>query len=80
MLRLVRGTFFGPSQQQFVNIRDVGTPFARLPYLALVVVLLLVGCWPKPLLRIVDSSPRVLIERIAPQEVNQFADTAPLLQ
>jgi NADH:ubiquinone oxidoreductase subunit 4 (subunit M) len=66
MLRLVRGTFFGPSQPAFAHASDARTPFARLPYVVLIVVLLVVGCWPQPLLRIIDASSRPFIERVVP--------------
>ena len=64
MLRLVRGTFFGPPKPAFVHVHDAATPFARLPYVVLVCALLLVGCWPQPLLRIVDASSRAALERV----------------
>ena len=68
MLRFVRGVFFGESKRAFANVSDAGSAFARLPYVILIVVLLFVGCWPTPLLRVVDSGARALIERIAPAE------------
>jgi len=68
MLRFVRGTFFGPSKPVFTHVRDARTPFARLPFIVLVLVLLVVGCWPGPLLRVVESSTRPLIQRIVPGE------------
>ena len=76
MLRLVRGTFFGESKSAFAHASDAMTPFARLPYIVLIVVLLFVGCWPKPLLRIIDASSRPLIEHTVPaHQLGQFANT-----
>jgi len=69
MLRFVRGTFFGPSKPVFARVRDARTRFARLPHLVLILVLLIVGCWPGPLLRIVEGSARPLIQRIVPDAI-----------
>jgi NADH-quinone oxidoreductase subunit M len=66
MLRLIRGTFFGASQPAFAHVQDASSPLRRLPYVMLIVALILIGCWPNSLLRMVDSSTRVLIERISP--------------
>jgi len=44
-------------------VHDSVTPFARLPYVVLISVLLIVGCWPNPILRLIDSGSRPLIER-----------------
>lgn len=66
MLRVVRGTFFGPSKPAFAgHIHDAVTPFAKLPYLVLILALLITGSWPKPLLTIIDASARPLAERAA---------------
>ncbi|HEX9780578.1 MAG TPA: NADH-quinone oxidoreductase subunit M [bacterium] len=66
MLRLVRGTFFGPAKPAFARVGDAGGAFAKLPYVTLIAVLLFVGCWPSPLLRVMDTSTRALIERVRP--------------
>ena len=73
MLRFVRGTFFGESKPAFAHVHDATTPFARLPFVTLILVLLAVGCWPNPMLRIVDGSSRAIIERIAPSQPHRFA-------
>ena len=64
MLRFVRGVFFGESKRAFSRVHDAMTPFARLPYVVLVTVLLAVGCWPQPLVRLIDASTRPLVERV----------------
>ena len=66
MLRVVRGTFFGESKRQFSHARDAATPFARLPYVVLILALFVTGSWPKPMLSLIDASVRPLIERVAP--------------
>ena len=64
MLRAVRTGFFGPLNPRWAALRDATTPFARLPYVFLIVVLLVVGCWPGPLLTIISPSAQVLINRV----------------
>ncbi|MBI2884652.1 MAG: NADH-quinone oxidoreductase subunit M [Candidatus Omnitrophica bacterium] len=63
MLRLVRGTFFGPTNDSLPHAHDAATPFARLPYVILTVALLVVGCWPRPLIALIDVSTRPIINR-----------------
>jgi NADH-quinone oxidoreductase subunit M len=66
MLRVVRGTFFGPALPAFAHTRDARSAFERLPYLVLVIALMVVGCWPRPFLQMIDASARPLIEHIMP--------------
>jgi len=73
MLRLVRGTFFGPAKHAFAHVHDAMSPFAKLPYVVLIVVLLWVGCWPKPIVQIIDASARPLLERTTPSSSRQYA-------
>jgi NADH:ubiquinone oxidoreductase subunit 4 (subunit M) len=73
MLRVVRGTFFGPSKAEWAHVTDAVTPFARLPYVLLIAALMVVGCWPKPFLRLIDASARPLAGRAAAST----AETAP---
>ncbi len=69
MLRLVRGTFFGPSKPAFEgHVHDAKTPFERAPFIILILALLITGSWPGPMLRILESSTKPLIERMAPNE------------
>ena len=76
MLRLIRGTFFGEPQGAWAHVRDASTVFDRLPYAVLVAVLLVVGCWPQPLLKLIDASSHALLERLGPSSPStQFADT-----
>ena len=65
MLRVVRGTFFGESKLAFAHVHDAATPFAKLPYVVVIGALLIVGCWLRPILTLIDSSARALVEAIA---------------
>ena len=72
MLRLVRGTFFGPSKPAYEHhVHDATSAFARMPFVILVLALLIVGSWPKPILRLIDVSARPLVNAIVqPETVN----------
>ena len=63
MLRLVRGTFFGPALRSFASVRDASSPFSRLSYALLIGVLLFIGCWPRPILKIIDVSAQSIVAR-----------------
>ncbi|MBI4341640.1 MAG: NADH-quinone oxidoreductase subunit M [Candidatus Omnitrophica bacterium] len=68
MLRVVRGMFFGPSKPAFAHhVRDASTAFEKLPYLVLIAALLIVGCWPRLLLRMIDVSARPIVHAIIPE-------------
>ena len=64
MLRAVRTGFFGPLNARWATLRDATTPFERLPYVFLILVLLIVGCWPGPLLATIAPTSRALINRV----------------
>ncbi len=64
MLRFVRTGFFGPLPDQWKKLKDAATPFQRLPYLILIVVLLYFGCFPQPLVATIDAGTSRLLERI----------------
>ncbi len=66
MLRLVRGVFFGEAKPAYAHVQDAATAFARLPYVILIAVLLVTGCWPGPLVRLADAGTRRFLERVAP--------------
>ncbi len=67
MLRLVRGTFFGPSNPVTSHAHDAMSFFARLPYVVLIAALMFVGCWPRVFTRLIDSSSRPLVRRVTQQ-------------
>ena len=73
MLRVVRGTFFGAAKPAFAHVHDAVSPLARLPYVVLIAALLWTGCWPKPILSIIDVSARSLLERATPADSRQYA-------
>ena len=64
MLRFVRTGFFGPMPAQWAKLTDAVTPFQRLPYILLIVVLLYFGCYPQPLVATIDAGTGRLLERI----------------
>ncbi len=76
MLRMVRGVFFGPLSNTLPHARDAKTLFTRLPYIVLIVVLVVVGCWPQPLTQLIDTSARPLVKRLLTREALQLAEKA----
>ncbi|MCM8811598.1 MAG: NADH-quinone oxidoreductase subunit M [Candidatus Omnitrophica bacterium] len=66
MLRAVRTGFFGPMNPRWVHLEDAHTPFERLPYVILVAALVLVGCWPGPLLNMIGGSIETILDHLAP--------------
>ena len=64
MLRMVRGVFFGEMNPRWAHLADARTPFARLPYALLIATLLIVGCWPAPLVRLIDASARPFVTAV----------------
>jgi len=69
MLRVVRGTFFGPSKPAFANhVHDARTLFEKFPFLLLIAALMVVGCWPKPFIQMIDVSARPIVYAILPPQ------------
>jgi len=55
MLRAVRTGFLGEMNPRWTKLKDA-TPFERVPYLILIATLVIVGCWPKPLIDLIGTS------------------------
>jgi NADH-quinone oxidoreductase subunit M len=64
MLRMVRTGFFGPLNPRWSDLQDLRTTFQRWPFLILVGTLLWVGCWPQPLISLIDHSVRPIVTHI----------------
>ena len=73
MLRLVRGVFFGKLNEHYAHITDATTAFHRLPYAVLIAALAIVGCWPRPLIRLIDSSARSFVSHAITLPVSPLA-------
>lgn len=54
MLRAVRTVFFGPIPNRWQQLTDARTLAVRFPIALLIVVLLIVGCWPRTLTDIIQ--------------------------
>ena len=63
MLRMIRGVFFGAIGPAVHHVSDARSLAQRLPYYVLASTLLVVGCWPGPLSRLIDSSAQPFISR-----------------
>jgi NADH-quinone oxidoreductase subunit M len=75
MLRVIRGTFFGEAKPAYAHVADVRSFAGRLPYFMLITALLVVGCWPGPITRLIDAGVRPLIDRTQPAIPNALAET-----
>ncbi|MBI4314166.1 MAG: NADH-quinone oxidoreductase subunit M [Candidatus Omnitrophica bacterium] len=64
MLGAIRTGFFGPLNPKWENLRDARTPFERLPYLFLIIVLLALGCWPGPFIDTIQTGTQTLLNRV----------------
>jgi NADH-quinone oxidoreductase subunit M len=77
MLRMVRGMFFGAGKPVFAHAHDAVSPLGRLPYVVLIAALLWIGCWPKPVVQLIDASARPLLERSHSSDSRQYAEGLP---
>lgn len=60
-LRAVRAVFFGPCEEKYAQVDDVKGWIEKFPYLLLGGALLLLGCYPDLLLKVVEPSVRRLL-------------------
>jgi NADH-quinone oxidoreductase subunit M len=60
-LRAVRAVFFGPCEEKYASVGDVKGWAEKWPYLFLGAALLLLGCYPDLLLKVVEPSVRRLL-------------------
>jgi NADH-quinone oxidoreductase subunit M len=62
MLKAIRLGFQGPLNPRFAQLKDATTFFARLPYVLLLALLILVGCWPTLIMTHIGSSTKTIVE------------------
>ncbi|MCB9771580.1 MAG: NADH-quinone oxidoreductase subunit M [Candidatus Omnitrophica bacterium] len=64
MLKAIRIGFQGPLPKRWEKLTDAETLTAKLPFVFLLAVLIVVGCWPSLLLNHIGSSTKPIIENI----------------
>jgi NADH-quinone oxidoreductase subunit M len=64
MLKAIRLGFQGPLNPNFTKLADAQTLVAKFPYVMLMAVLIVVGCWPSLILDHIGSSTKPVIEKI----------------
>ena len=64
MLKAIRLGFQGPLKLQWAQLTDAQTPLAKLPFVLLLAVLILIGCWPSLILKHIDSSTKTIAESV----------------
>jgi NADH-quinone oxidoreductase subunit M len=68
LLRAVRDAWFGPPNPRWEGLRDARTRRERLPFAALILVLVLTGCFPKLIVKTIQDG----VSRLrAPAEVEE---------
>jgi NADH-quinone oxidoreductase subunit M len=64
MFKAIRFGFQGPAPARWNSLKDALTPLAKLPFVMLMAVLILAGCWPSLILRHIESGIKPVVERI----------------
>ncbi|MBI4309285.1 MAG: NADH-quinone oxidoreductase subunit M, partial [Candidatus Omnitrophica bacterium] len=64
MLKAIRLGFHGPLNPRWAQLTDAQTPLAKLPFVLLLAVLILVGCWPSLILKHIESGVKPIVESI----------------
>ncbi len=64
MLKTIRLGFQGPLNPRWSKLTDAQTVLAKLPFVMLLAVLILVGCWPSLILNHIESSTKPIVERV----------------
>ena len=64
MLKAIRFGFQGPLPTAFAKLDDAKTPVAKLPFVLLLGVLILIGCWPSLITKHIQSGTKPIAERI----------------
>ena len=62
LLKAIRLGFQGPLNPRFAHLTDAQTMSAKLPYVLLLALLILVGCLPSIVLSHIDSSTKTIVE------------------
>lgn len=64
MFKTIRLVFQGPLNIKWSHLSDAQTLVQKLPFLLLLAVLMAAGCWPSVILKHIDSSTKLIVERI----------------
>ena len=63
MLKTIRLGFQGPLNPRLPKLLDATTFAAKIPYLILLILLIIVGCWPSFVLKHIGASTKMIAER-----------------
>lgn len=64
MFKAIRLVFQGPLNSKWARLSDAQGALEKLPYVLLLAVLILIGCWPSLILKHIGSSTKPIAERI----------------
>jgi NADH-quinone oxidoreductase subunit M len=70
LLRTVRAAFLGPRNPRWDGLHDARSWLDRAPFVLLLGVLLAFGCYPAPLVKLIETGVKPIVETV------QHADTA----
>jgi NADH-quinone oxidoreductase subunit M len=70
LLRTVRAAFLGPRNPRWDGLKDARGWLERSPFVLLLGVLLAFGCYPAPLVKLIETGVKPIVEAV------QHADTA----
>jgi NADH-quinone oxidoreductase subunit M len=64
LLRALRDVFYGPRLERWDGLRDAETWFQRAPFILLIAVLTITGCYPPIITDVIDGAVEPLVARI----------------
>jgi len=77
LLRAVRDAWFGPSNPRWDGLRDARAVRERLPYVGLILVLVLTGCFPRTLVDTIKDSVGQVIGKVEKERAALPEDATP---
>ena len=68
LLRTVRAAFLGPRNPRWNNLKDAKTWMERAPFVLLLGVLLAFGCYPAPLVKLIETGVKPIVATVLAAE------------
>ena len=64
LLRAVRNTFFGPRLERWDKLQDARGWLQKTPFVLLLIVLLVFGCYPKPMTDVIREGVAPIVAKV----------------
>ncbi len=68
MLKAIRLGFQGPLNSRLPQLTDAQTPLAKLPFVLLMAILMVVGCFPSLIMKNIDSGTKSVVASISTKD------------